>query len=373
MCGGTALLSSAGLGVMGLSPRLRGNLHHADQVAPEVRSIPACAGEPALTSMGRLRIQVYPRVCGGTAKAPGRKRTCSGLSPRVRGNHGLQPQGLVLGGSIPACAGGPVPQAGASSGFWVYPRVCGGTVPSITRPHTSAGLSPRVRGNRQSTSAGCSQSGSIPACAGEPAHRGTGLCPRRVYPRVCGGTWTCPVCGRKKLGLSPRVRGNLTGHVLALRPLGSIPACTGEPLAAYRTAQLSGVYPRVYGGTLDLCANGSGYGGLSPRVRGNHHDGSVGSLETRSIPACAGEPRRRAGARRASGVYPRVYGGTRAINNIEIDMTGLSPRVRGNLYLGHCQVVIVRSIPAYAGNRSELRGGQQRHRSILACAGEPQA
>ena len=153
----------------------------------------------------------------------------------------------------------------------------------------------------------------------------------------------------RKSGLSPRVRGNLTGHVLALRPLGSIPACTGEPLAAYRMAQLSGVYPRVYGGTLDLCANGSGYGGLSPRVRGNHHDGSVGSLETRSIPACTGEPPRPGCCQRREWVYPRVCGGTLSQQDAIAIPGGLSPRVRGNPYYRCPSWTNRRSIPAPAG------------------------
>ena len=52
--------------------------------------------------------------------------------------------------------------------------------------------------------------GSIPACAGEPAGGGSGEARERVYPRVCGGTKPQRACLTRIQGLSPRVRGNLT-------------------------------------------------------------------------------------------------------------------------------------------------------------------
>ena len=72
----------------------------------------------------------------------------------------------------------------------VYPRVCGGTLRQGNKVYGPKGLSPRVRGNRPHFVQGFCKKGSIPACAGEP--RGSGHCgqQRKVYPRVCGGT-TC--------------------------------------------------------------------------------------------------------------------------------------------------------------------------------------
>ena len=34
-----------------------------------------------------------------------------------------------------------------AGGFWVYPRVCGGTSVAANRTVSGTGLSPRVRGN----------------------------------------------------------------------------------------------------------------------------------------------------------------------------------------------------------------------------------
>ena len=51
-------------------------------------------------------------------------------------------------GSIPACAGEPLPWLPRSSPRWVYPRVCGGTICGAEPMTVTSGLSPRVRGNR---------------------------------------------------------------------------------------------------------------------------------------------------------------------------------------------------------------------------------
>ena len=280
--------------------------------------------------------------------------------------------GLAVGAtvwSIPACAG------------------------NLQRP---AGLSPRVRGNRQLRSAAPTRRRSIPACAGEPRnHRsllrvwlvyprvcgGTNHCgaapTRRVYPRVCGGTsviiglldwvWLVypRVCGGTSngltsncsfTGLSPRVRGNRPGRHLHGDRVGSIPACAGEPSCSWTCRQRAGVYPRVCGGTRCSPMPMRTFGGLSPRVRGNLlHPIGAGAV-VRSIPACAGEPAACRARRPRRPVYPRVCGGTyrRHWTPGTVHMNGLSPRVRGNQICSN----------------TPMHGSYER--SIPACAGEPQ-
>ena len=51
----------------GLSPRVRGNLHHYRDRRAKGGSIPASAGEPAAHGLQMLSHGVYPRECGGTA------------------------------------------------------------------------------------------------------------------------------------------------------------------------------------------------------------------------------------------------------------------------------------------------------------------
>ena len=168
MCGGTARSRAAAVCPRGLSPRVRGN--HAGQrmmPAPD-GSIPACAGEPYRNGFDVAVHPVYPRVCGGTRHAPLKDLADVGLSPRVRGNLLRRRKRYALRGSIPACAGEPAGLAGAGVEHEVYPRVCGGTLPSAASAAWTTGLSPRVRGNHRSAGNGVPLHRSIPACAGEP-------------------------------------------------------------------------------------------------------------------------------------------------------------------------------------------------------------
>ena len=194
--------------------------------------------------------RVYPRVCGGTHAVLRVIQADVGLSPRVRGNHEYARPGACGAWSIPACAGEPMtgPPRLAKSG--VYPRVCGGTDVRNLAHYWFAGLSPRVRGNRLKVTSFIVSSGSIPACAGEPAPGSNPRRQKRVYPRVCGGTGKRIWAECAAVGLSPRVRGNHVGH--------------------------DG-------------AGGPGRG-LSPRVRGNPHAPANRNRREGSIPACAGEP-----------------------------------------------------------------------------------
>ena len=208
--------------------------------------------------------------------------------------------------------------------------MCGGTDLSLTLQIAATGLSPRVRGNRDEQSRTSFNQRSIPACAGEPSGRLPAFRCRPVYPRVCGGTGParspCPWAG----GLSPRVRGNRAGGQGFDVNGGSIPACAGEPWSTYTMPGSRRVYPRVCGGTYPSWSCATARVGLSPRVRGNPERGHRHGQEKRSIPACAGEPSTAIGPPSSCGVYPRVCGGTGIRANINGVARGLSPRVRGN-------------------------------------------
>ena len=213
-----------------------------------------------------------------------------GLSPRVRGNPWHHATLELLTGSIPACAGEPQRTHAAQSQRAVYPRVCGGTNLLIPAFPEHEGLSPRVRGNPEVVRACAADRRSIPACAGEPSAAWDGSKLDKVYPRVCGGTGHSISASTHLSGLSPRVRGNR--RRLAPRPASkrSIPACAGEPFCDYFGGGLHGVYPRVCGGTASGAACQRWLPGLSPRVRGNLIIVPPGARRRRSIPACAGEP-----------------------------------------------------------------------------------
>ena len=91
----------------GLSPRVRGNPPATAPTCKTRWSIPACAGEPYRDAGGSRGGRVYPRVCGGTALIPRVLDGQQGLSPRVRGNQSRRSRGSRSVRSIPACAGQP--------------------------------------------------------------------------------------------------------------------------------------------------------------------------------------------------------------------------------------------------------------------------
>ena len=86
VCGGTYACSLGLPGNLGLSPRVRGNLNFGGLDKIQMRSIPACAGNPL----------------------------------HLSARHGIRR-------SIPACAGEPEQLNPVGFTRAVYPRVCGGT------------------------------------------------------------------------------------------------------------------------------------------------------------------------------------------------------------------------------------------------------
>ena len=189
-----------------------------------------------------------------------------------------------------------------------------------------------MRGNQEQAYQVTEPLGSIPACAGEPLALIHRLPTWGVYPRVCGGTGHIGASLGLDCGLSPRVRGNRQIDKEGLGRIRSIPACAGEPQVPARPRGLVGVYPRVCGGTYGSEMLSAEMYGLSPRVRGNQREKAEGYASCGSIPACAGEPPLLSKPSRATAVYPRVCGGTRYGIGEWFGEPGLSPRVRGTLH-----------------------------------------
>ena len=175
---------------------------------------------------------------------------------------------------------------------------------------------------------------SIPACAGETPKPSFFIVSIRVYPRVCGGN-----LGRNENrttggGLSPRVRGKRLRRQTSNWAKWSIPACAGETVSAAAVSGVTWVYPRVCGGNHRARpALGRRPDGLSPRVRGKPSTAAAAAYCARSIPACAGETNDERNPRGRCAVYPRVCGGNRGFAIRRPGEKGLSPRVRGKLYL----------------------------------------
>ena len=192
----------------------------------------------------------------------------------------------------------------------VYPRVGGATSTPLTSFSDPIGLSPRGRGNQFTPTVPNPVGGSIPAWAGQP---GTGCSTdngKAVYPRVGGATWPTMSKKHSLKGLSPRGRGNQEGVGRNPRLHGSIPAWAGQPATAPSRDTIWRVYPRVGGATRTAAPTAVVTSGLSPRGRGNRFLGVGHILLIRSIPAWAGQPRPGSNTGHYGPVYPRVGGAT---------------------------------------------------------------
>ncbi len=220
----------------------------------------------------------------------------------------------------------------------------------------AAGLSPRVRGNRMDRGGYNVIKRSIPAGAGEPPPTPSTGMRMSVYPRGCGGTAMPRFSISFRNGLSPRVRGNRSDAPRSSNTSGSIPAGAGEPGPLRPWGGPPAVYPRGCGGTYSIGDLDTQLYGLSPRVRGNPAPGAGMVGHRGSIPAGAGEPGPRDSASAPTTVYPRGCGGTTAPGPCRTPHAGLSPRVRGNPPRPAGAVVGTRSIPAGAGEPS-MRAG----------------
>ena len=279
---------------------------------------------------------------------------CQGLSPRGRGKRCIRSAANVKGRSIPAWAGETVVKYAKIRHRRVYPRVGGGNR-RLRRYRTSLrGLSPRGRGKHGRPRYVRAFQRSIPAWAGETLALLRFLRQLAVYPRVGGGNWAAAFIVSNNRGLSPRGRGKPELSNLRIRRIGSIPAWAGETRRLDTGYGGNEVYPRVGGGNFCVNAIVAVSRGLSPRGRGKRLCYRCPALDTRSIPAWAGETSLHPNSGMPLWVYPRVGGGNVRLRAAQRSSPGLSPRGRGKRILAGANIRCRRSIPAWAG---ETLGG----------------
>ena len=251
--------------------------------------------------------------------------------------------------SIPAHAGEPNRRASGLVAGGVYPRPRGGTPSVRVRSGEYVGLSPPTRGNPLLAAVVAAEMRSIPAHAGEPVFLIRAPRLRTVYPRPRGGTSSGSMAMTGWAGLSPPTRGNPAGRRAAGRRAGSIPAHAGEPDARGVLVDVLGVYPRPRGGTQWRDRLTCRRRGLSPPTRGNLDHLAAMRPHFRSIPAHAGEPCADCHSADDTAVYPRPRGGTSSVKTPSRASSGLSPPTRGNHAEAIPSVLRYGSIPAHAG------------------------
>ncbi len=171
----------------GSSPRVRGTRQHAEQVGPELRFIPARAGNAWTRCWALVAEPVHPRACGERLLGPGTAEMHTGSSPRVRGTLATEVAGRQMVRFIPARAGNASTSPRAPAAVPVHPRACGERCTAKTGVFLRFGSSPRVRGTLA-------------------RHRRSRKF-RQVHPRACGERSVRASASQCSVGSSPRVRG----------------------------------------------------------------------------------------------------------------------------------------------------------------------
>ena len=275
------------------------------------RFIPACAGNAAGRSAGRIPPPVHPRVCGERLIDGQTTPTTRGSSPRVRGTLRGKCRSVGISRFIPACAGNALFDRACAVVVAVHPRVCG------ERYTDSIFILLRCW--------------FIPACAGNASRTAAARAPRTVHPRVCGERLVSGHDHYRIAGSSPRVRGTLKNNETFLKQDRFIPACAGNARNRNVLCLCGTVHPRVCGERFRLLCCYAGAYGSSPRVRGTLASTGLTALLPRFIPACAGNAPSSALQKSYSPVHPRVCGERPELDDDETYQRGSSPRVRGTL------------------------------------------
>ena len=225
----------------------------------------------------------------------------------------------------------------------------GGTTFKSWRQSIAEGPSPRGRGNQFAILHRSLPLGTIPAWAGEPQTSGRYPRIRWDHPRVGGGTSLRSFIDHSRWGPSPRGRGNPKRPVGIPVYGGTIPAWAGEPALDALSDEKYEDHPRVGGGTEERGLVEGADQGPSPRGRGNHRAEIGAEVLVRTIPAWAGEPVSAGRCCNGQSDHPRVGGGTGDGAVATPAHVGPSPRGRGNPDHAARVVVSPGTIPAWAG------------------------
>ncbi len=289
--GGAAPTSRWATPAPGRSPRARRSLAILLALLLAVRSISACAEEPAAPSVRPTRARVDLRVRGGAAWSRRRSGAKPGRSPRARRSLLARDSNGCAFRSISACA--EEPGGGTLFGglMTVDLRVRGGAILARRLTVEPAGRSPRARRSPAIVAAAQREKGSISACAEEPVNplQWPGI--TEVDLRVRGGAYISAPRMTSRKGRSPRARRSRRVYATRNRSVGSISACAEEPKRTAPQSKPQKVDLRVRGGARNVRHPSARATGRSPRARRSLERSNGHPFWDGSISACAEEPR----------------------------------------------------------------------------------
>ena len=178
-----------------------------------------------------------------------------------------------------------------------------------------------------------------------------------AHPRA-GGENVCRAWTSLLIGgSSPRGRGKHVNGELGSHIAGLIPARAGKTLISPLISRPAGAHPRAGGENLSAYSFAAADAGSSPRGRGKPVAGDRGEPGDGLIPARAGKTRTSAPSRPSPSAHPRAGGENCTGRRIRWAVRGSSPRGRGKRDNLPHRVRRVRLIPARAGKtpRSKMR------------------
>ena len=233
-----------------------------------------------------------------------------------------------------------------------HPRACGANVSSLGTASRCTGSSPRMRGKRQQFRAQVGHSRIIPAHAGQTSIWSR---PARTYPdhpRACGANPCSVVRSESSAGSSPRMRGKLIECLRHNLDTRIIPAHAGQTPSIPVRCPSRPDHPRACGANSWTLTGSVKEDGSSPRMRGKLSESRRSISSHRIIPAHAGQTTSRTPCARARADHPRACGANPNRLNRCTALCGSSPRMRGKPIVAEQRVGVVRIIPAHAGQTS---------------------
>ena len=334
------------------------------------RSIPACAGNTAISRRSRPSATVHPRMRGEHLGVMDTNTCVGGPSPHARGTLEARKLSLPVYRSIPACAGNTLAASRRPPIAPVHPRMRGEHAFARPQQRNQGGPSPHARGTHSSRSRRRGRHRSIPACAGNTSSLCASIAESTVHPRMRGEHFQRGQAVECHYGPSPHARGTRSSVQDAAWGWRSIPACAGNTATGPGRSCPGAVHPRMRGEHERPGRLFQHEGGPSPHARGTPHPRTGRHPQRRSIPACAGNTLPAGSARRRSSVHPRMRGEHARLCPQPDQRSGPSPHARGTHWMAkegsrkfggpspHARGTL-------AGQRADLAA----HRSIPACAG----
>ena len=344
----------------GSSPLARGTLIPCGLHRLHLRFIPARAGNTERRDRSYRRFAVHPRSRGEHRTSSGCSTPSRGSSPLARGTP--TGWGTLLSGRpqppagrfIPARAGNTPPPRAAVAVRSVHPRSRGEHQCGLRSSPSESGSSPLARGTPARGWPGAFVTRFIPARAGNTCNLPPAVLLMAVHPRSRGEHDLAVRRRRVNAGSSPLARGTRDADPARLDADRFIPARAGNTIIVTLRSTVAPVHPRSRGEHPVLPIWAASASGSSPLARGTLTGSPTRKLVLRFIPARAGNTTSTFASSRTLSVHPRSRGEHIFPSEVTSAEYGSSPLARGTPDCKLYQVVVARFIPARAGNTASF-------------------